>query len=1838
MLGNGSIDYSALPTRYLESYPYPSLVLLVPIPPPSQPSQEELDEFPSPSFNTEAPKLFTCADHGTSQPFDIVWANEKWRNLTNDQPLLNCLNVKGARKLGNWIGGVKEATGNGKEQIVHVAKAAGVGIPEVLAKMISSQSSSEFSVTQMLHSADPGQDRMPQPPEHFWAPEHPYEDRSTKSDHLSNSSELTGIEVEEGMQNNPATVIIELVNPGTVTLEFTKTIMPVTRLGTGGLKAPMNTHSFAIITTVPKSLFVPNSSFQSSPLASPELQGVQDEAATRSNYPLAIPKTTILSPSQSPPPLPFSTAPQSSLTPNPDTDNISPAKKSLIDELKGPGILPPSKKHSAPLMFNGDGTVSRQAQGLEARGESRTSVDVLMDQTDWSKTPLGPLEQWSQSLKTIVGLVLNYPHQCCLWWGEELTLIYNEPYARAIHKHPDIFGMSGPVAWSEIWNSIGPLSEVVLSGTPVWKEDDFLLFKQLPHQGEGVWEEYHTWMWVPVLQEDGTFGGLWNATVRTTKKVLAERRTATVREMGQRTSIARTMDEFNDAVCEILESNPRDTPFAALYRVEPTLSSKGKGLVANTAEITKNDPNEVQVDVTLVGRVGIPESHPSTPSSMSFTIRQRRGSSINRFPQGLNSSPAMSLISSTGGISHIPLGDIDEGESEPYPTPELKHWPIREALQCKRLILVENVAGLIKDYPIRVWDELPNAAIVVPIRSDSEEGIPSAVLVLGLNIRRPFDEDYESFIHVLRLQLASGIAAVRSYEAERLRLDELAALDRAKSLLFSNVSHELRTPLTLISGPIEDLLMETKDGPKKEMLLMARRNLRRLSRLVSTLMDVSRLEAGRLRGTFRPVNLGIMTRDLALLFKATIEKAKLKYIIEVDTSPENVFVDPEHWEKIVFNLIGNAMKYTMTGFVKIELYYSSGQAILTVQDSGVGIPRSDIHLIGERFHRVQSVSRSHEGTGIGLSLTKELISLHGGTLEIESFTEEESIDGSHGSTFRVKIPIGSDHLPFEAIDTGRMPNMPQLTYGQGLVDEAMQWVRDRETGSVVSSDESSSALTGDSSGMGNAKPIDPNTLYFQKEDVIMLVEDSADTRRYMKSIFSQYCQVVEARDGQEALELCQKSVPDLIISDVMMPHLNGFELLVALKRSKDLKMVPVIMLTARGADESKVDGIMAGAEDYLAKPFSAREIVARAHMQLQLGKKRRHLEEAFEERTAELRALAEFSPVGIFRADQNGNITFANSAWYKVSGYPMNEPIVDWVDVIIAPHEREAARAFWKEALTSPEKSLMGDWEYANGRWITVTIIRLDAISNGSVGLKGLLGCVTDITERKVHEESQRRQVIEAEQRRLDAEEAKRQQELLIDITSHEIRNPISSVMQCSSLVKTNLLSLQEQLHIAMANHTAFIPTRQLMNNIEEDLEALESIYQCGLTQERISNDVLSLGRIQLDMLQMFDVEFDLSKEAQNIISIFQNEARMKRISLSLKTGDNNKKLGIRYVKADLVRLNQITTNLLSNAIRFTATSSIRHIEVRTDISFDPPEEGTCAVAKDVLSQPPVLKDDMPIFVFLEVADTGPGLSEDECQKLFQRFSQVSPKTHTIFGGSGLGLFVCRKLAELMGGSIEVVSEKGKGSTFRFYIKAKTCRTSPATDSDLRAKMKAQRDTARYFGLRRRPHVLIVEDNLINQTVLARQLKHCNLTCDVANDGLEALEKIRKVSSIENESDGQAFDCVLMDLEMPVMDGLTAVGHIREEENAGKLKKNLVIALTGNARQGQIDLAKASGMDEVVIKPYRLDDLLHKIEEVIKIRVAEEDEEINQEVEVETKAVEQARKIATPMESATDKS
>jgi len=268
-------------------------------------------------------------------------------------------------------------------------------------------------------------------------------------------------------------------------------------------------------------------------------------------------------------------------------------------------------------------------------------------------------------------------------------------------------------------------------------------------------------MWCPVLQEDGTYGGLWNATIDTTKKVLAERRLATVREMGERTSIARTMGEFTSAVMDILAGNARDAPFALLYNVEvehpaadkkDSKSQSGSGTSGSSA-----DSGSKTAQLELLGSIGVPEGHPSAPRRRSIRLgskqRESRVSTVGPFSQGVVGSPTMSFVSSisnpvsarsdpVGGRAGTP-DQHSEGEHT-----GADHWPFREALQSKRLVLVEDCASLIEGYPIRVWDELPNSAIVMPIANDSDEGTPPAVLVIGLSIRRPFDEDYESFIHV----------------------------------------------------------------------------------------------------------------------------------------------------------------------------------------------------------------------------------------------------------------------------------------------------------------------------------------------------------------------------------------------------------------------------------------------------------------------------------------------------------------------------------------------------------------------------------------------------------------------------------------------------------------------------------------------------------------------------------------------------------------------------------------------------------------------------------------------------------------------------------------------------------------------------------------------------------------------------------------------------------------------------------------------------------------------------------------------------------------------------------
>lgn len=377
--------------------------------------------------------------------------------------------------------------------------------------------------------------------------------------------------------------------------------------------------------------------------------------------------------------------------------------------------------------------------------------------------------------------------------------------------------------------------------------------------------------------------------------------------------------------------------------------------------------------------------------------------------------------------------------------------------------------------------------------------------------------------------------------------------------------------------------MEAKDGSRaKSLLNMAKRNVGRLQRLVDQLMDFSRLEAGKLRGSYLPVPIGSLTKDLGSLFQTAVEKSKLKYTIDCEEDDGRcVYVDPDMYEKIILNLCGNAYKYTHDGFIKLELRYTPTSVVIRVSDSGVGIPAASLDMVGERFFRVPSSGRSHEGTGIGLSLTKELVRLHGGTLEVESVTAEESSNGEHGSTFTIRIPLGYQHLPANAMEDavdGENRNMGK--YARGVIDEALQWSRDRDSSNASSTGASAS---GDALSLNSSErtgsTLDPNTLFFTKDDIILVVDDSRDLRTYLATLFRPYVgKVYEAADGLQALQLAREVRPHIIISDVQMPGMDGYGLLQAVKSDEEIKWTPVILLTARAGEGERVEGLLGGAE------------------------------------------------------------------------------------------------------------------------------------------------------------------------------------------------------------------------------------------------------------------------------------------------------------------------------------------------------------------------------------------------------------------------------------------------------------------------------------------------------------------------------------------------------------------------------------------------------------------------------------------------------------------------------------
>ena len=448
---------------------------------------------------------------------------------------------------------------------------------------------------------------------------------------------------------------------------------------------------------------------------------------------------------------------------------------------------------------------------------------------------------------------------------------------------------------------------------------------------------------------------------------------------------------------------------------------------------------------------------------------------------------------------------------------------------------------------------------------------------------RRWNDELEARVEQRTAEIAEANSQLRDAN------QKLAKLDQAKTAFFSNISHEFRTPLTLILGSLQDAL---GDGAAKlspdhsSRLTAAHRNSMRLLKLVNTLLEFTRLEAGRSQAAFQRVDLASATDQSASLFESAFAEAGLALSVDCKPLREPVYADPDMWEKIVLNLLSNAFKFTHSGGVTVRLQSDGAHARLTVRDTGTGIPEQELPNLFQRFHRIEgSEGRSHEGSGIGLALVKELVELHGGAISVES------VEG-RGSSFHVSIPFGKSHLPPERI---RETPAPANSGGraEAYVTEALSWLPNAD---AVPRDEESPDNEG-AHIAATGRPTRPR---------VLLADDNADMRDYVGRLLSRAgFEVATAPDGEKALAACLADLPDLVLTDVMMPKLDGFGLVAKLRSDERTALLPIILLSARAGEDARIEGLRSGADDYLVKPFGPRELLARADAAVKLAQARK---------------------------------------------------------------------------------------------------------------------------------------------------------------------------------------------------------------------------------------------------------------------------------------------------------------------------------------------------------------------------------------------------------------------------------------------------------------------------------------------------------------------------------------------------------------------------------------------------------------------------------------------------------
>jgi signal transduction histidine kinase len=1058
-------------------------------------------------------------------------------------------------------------------------------------------------------------------------------------------------------------------------------------------------------------------------------------------------------------------------------------------------------------------------------------IGALLRAMDWTTTPLGPPESWPQSLRTAVSILLNSRYPMFLFWGPSLVKIYNDGYRPITGaKHPWALGRPGREVWPEIWDTIGPMVDRVVShGEATWSADLRLFMER-----NGFPEEvYFTFSYSPVRDESGGVGGMFCACTETTEKVLGERRLKTLRDLAAGPAEAATAEAACARSAAVLADNPADVPFSLIYLHDDHGRSGGVG------------------EARLVAASGV--------------------------EVGRSISPHIVRAGEPGG------------------------WPVGPSAELPRPQRVEDLAAQFREVPAGPWPEPPHQAMVLPLVAQGHEGAVG-YLIVGLSSRRPFDDDYKGFCSLVANQIATSVARARALEAERRRLEALAEIDRAKTAFFSNVSHEFRTPLTLMLGPTEDLLAGAYGeltSAQRAQLEILRRNELRLQRLVNALLDFSRIESGRVRASYEAVELARLTRDLASSFRAAIERAGLRFVVDCVTLAEPVFVDREMWEQIVLNLLSNAFKFTFEGTIEVSLRDGGEHVVLRVSDTGVGVRDEELPRLFERFHRVEGTrARTHEGSGIGLALVQELVRLHGGTIEVES-------EYGRGTTLTIAIPKGSAHLPRERIGAARDVLAPTSA---AFVEEALRWIPDAPAAGEPARAASSARAAG-------------------PRRRVLVADDNADMRDYLRNILAVRWEVETVANGRAALEAARRDRPDVILTDVMMPVLDGLGLVRELHADPQLETIPVIMVSARVGEESRVEGLDAGADDYLVKPFAARELVARVATQLKLAAALASVDRQWREALAVMRQVP--VPIALVTMPE-GRYELVNEAHVAALGRDVTGLVVEDAhpDAEVAA-ERRAELERWfvaEDAVVATELPRIDD--HGAIRYVDLTS-RVWRDPDGA--RRGVIEISVDVTDQVLA----RRQSEESHQRvaRVTA-----MRDEFLAVASHELRTPLTTLgLQAQGLV--------EAIRSAPAADPPVARWLGRAERLAAQAGRLEQLIEAML-------DVFGLGREEL-ALALEPV--DLAEVARSLVDRLARESRRAREAITVRTEPT-------HGRWDRARVEQILTQLIGNALKFGGEQPI-------DVVVAPAGETARIV----------------------VVDRGIGIASEDHQRIFGRLERAAP-------------------------------------------------------------------------------------------------------------------------------------------------------------------------------------------------------------------------------------------------------